>query len=272
MFYSILVNQTTMRLNMKHYTLEDFIIKYNLNDDEKYINDYLQSMARDCVISEMIEFKNPYFLAGPFNEKFGLLTITNHLEYSRRDLKAEAEDFYSYLSYSEGYYQLDSLIKPKSNAGNFISGCYDKNTGEPLPKESFGENVYRFMVENINSKISTLNHPHIEHHVCSKSTLRTSEVIEAILLALKNNDKDKVIASLEKTLNNMEKTTKTFMKDSDCLAAPTYERPYRLHVVGSDDASWSMSYATMNEAMSIRDKILEEPTSETINKYLVFTN
>lgn len=257
---------------MKHYTLEDFIKKYNLNDDEKYINDYLQSMARDCVISEMIEFKDPYFLAGPFNDKFGLLTITNHLESSRRNLKTEVEDFYSYLSYSEGYYQLDSLIKPKSNAGNFISGCYDKNTGEPLPKGSHGENIHRFMVENINSEISTLNHPHIEHHVCAKSTLRTSEVIEAILLALKNNDKDKVIASLEKTLDNMEKTTKTFMTDSDCLAAPTYERPYRLHVVGTDDASWSMSYATMDEAMSMRDKILEEPTSETIHKYLAFTN
>lgn len=254
---------------MKSYTLKDFIKIYNLSDSEKYLNHYLLSLSDGCDLSEMIEFRDPHFLSGPFNEKFGLLTISNSLKDKENELKTEAEEYHSYLISSEGYYELDPLIRPESNDGDFITGCYDKYTGEPLEKDAYGNNVYRFMVENINRDVLTLNHPYIEHHVCSKSTLRVSEVIEGILLALKNNDKDKVISSLEKTLCNMKKEFKT---DSGCVSNPTYERPYILSVVGNDDASWSMSYSTMEEAMSVRNKILKEPTLETVNKYLVFTN
>lgn len=259
---------------MKHYNIKEYVKRYNQHPDEKYMNDYVLSLVKNTDLSEMIEFKEPYFLAGAFSNKFGLLTIKNCLKYNKKELKTQSENLISYLDYSEGYYSFDSLIRPKNEKKvTFVSGCYDKKTGKAIRKEEGGEDSYCFFVENIDDRSLTLNHPFLEKHEydCNTSNLKTSDILETILSSLKNNKVEDVIGSIEKTLLTMKETTKGFFNPVT-YSDPTYERPYRIRVEGNDDSSWSMCYATMEEAQEVRKAILANPCSETIDKYLVFTN
>lgn len=258
---------------MKHYTVKEYIKRYNQRAEEKYMNDYVLSLSKKSQLSEMIEFKDPEFLAGAFSGKFGLLTITNFLKYDKKELKTQAEDLKSYLSYSEGYYSFDKLISPGRKEAVFISGFYDKKTGKPLSRDSLSnhKDVHHFFVEKLDDRTLTLNHPYIEEHKREKTEFRNSDVLKSVLDALKNNKVEDVIYSIERTLDTMKDNTKGFF-NCETEAYATYEKPYRLHVTGTDDSSWSMCYATMEEVNEVRKEILLNPSSETIDKYLVFTN
>ena len=256
---------------MKHYTIKEYLKRYSQTAEQKQMDAYILSLAKGADVAEMIEFKDPYFLAGAFSGKFGFLSITNYLKDKRMELKTQAESLVSYLGYSEGVYSFDELIEPKNVKSLFLAGCYDKKTGKPLPRDSFGENVYRFFVESLDERCSTLNHPYLEKTEYSRSEVRNSDVLRGVLDALKNNKVEDVVFAIEQTLLTMDKKTKGFF-DYDVDAYPTYEKPYKVYVAGNDDSSWSMCYATMEEARAIRAAILAEPTQETIDKYLVFTN
>lgn len=256
---------------MKHYTVKEYLKRYSQTAEQKQMDAYVLSLAKGADVAEMIEFKNPDFLAGAFSGKFGLLTIKNHLSGKGKELKTQAENLASYVGYSEGIYSFDKLIKPKEMNSVFLKGRYDKKTGKPLPKEANGENVYRFFVECLDERTSTLAHPYLEKKELGRSEVRNSDVLRGILGALENNKPEDVILAIKQTLLTMEQKTKGFF-DYETDAYPTYEKPYKVYVVGTDDSSWSMCYATMEEARAVRAAILVEPTQDTIDKYLVFTN
>ena len=256
---------------MKHYTVKEYLKRYSQTAEQKQMDAYLLSLAKGADLAEMIEFKEPDFLAGAFAGKFGFLSITNHLNGKGKELKTQAENLASYVSYSEGVYSFDNLIKPKELNGVFLTGCYDKKTGKPLAQEARGDNVYRFFVESLDERTSTLAHPYLEKKEFSRSEVRNSDVLRGVLDALKSNKAEDVIFAIEQTLLTMDKKTKGFF-DYDVDAYPTYEKPYKVYVAGNDDSSWSMCYATMEEARTVRAAILAEPTQEMIDKYLVFTN
>lgn len=256
---------------MKHYTIKEYLKRYSQTEEQKQMDAYILSLVKGADVAEMIEFKDPYFLAGAFSGKFGLLTIKNHLNSKSTELKAQAENLASYVSYSEGIYSFDKLIKPKGLNSVFLTGAYDKKTGKPLPKEARGDNVYRFFVEGLDERTSTLAHPYLEKKEFSRSEVRNSDVLRGVLDALENNKPEDVIFAIKQTLLTMDEKTKGFF-NYETDAYPTYEKPYKVYVVGTDDSSWSMCYATMEEARAVRAAILAEPTQETIDKYLVFTN
>lgn len=256
---------------MKHYTIKEYLKRYSQTAEQKQMDAYILSLAKGADVAEMIEFREPDFLAGAFSGKFGLLTISNHLSGKGKELKTQAENLASYVGCSEGVYSFDKLIKPKELNGVFLTGCYDKKTGKPLPKEARGDNVYRFFVESLDERTSTLAHPYLEKKELGRSKVRNSDVLKGVLDALKSNKVEDVVFAIEQTLLTMDKKTKGFF-DYDVDAYPTYEKPYKVYIAGNDDSSWSMCYATMEEAREVRAAILAEPTQDTIDKHLVFTN
>lgn len=237
-----------------------------------YIDDYIKSLIKDTVFSEMVEFKDPDFLGGAFDGKYGLITIDNCLKTNYR-LKSDAENFESWLRFSEGLYSFDSLIASNiEGEANYINVLYKKSTGEMIPKPTQWydvKKVHHVFIENRDSRIKTLEHQYLKEDRCSKSNVSNSDLLKSLLTVLKENSKEAVIASIERTLINMEKRTEDFF---DIKSDPSYERPFVLHVHGTDDFSWGIACATYNDAIHIRNIIVKEPTHETLNKYLDFTN
>lgn len=255
---------------MKVLKVKEYLKRYNQDPNQSYMNDYVVSLAKGSQSADMVEFHDPEFLAGAFSGKFGLLTVTSYLKSQKFELKTQAEQMEDYLKYSQGFYSLDPLLSGIDQSRKFISGGYNKVTGNPVDGDKYGKSIHRFFCEKLSDKVLTLNHPYLEEDICSKSELSSKDTLMAVLSALDKYPVEDIKISIQNSLNNMDRMTEEFFTDANTY--PSLELPYRVRLAGNDDASWGMCYSSVEEANKVRNEIIAKPDWDTINKHLLFTN
>lgn len=256
---------------MKVITIKEYIKNYNQLPEEAHMNDYVKSLIKDSKTSDMVEFYNPWFLAGAFSGKFGLLTIENCLKSYGDELKTQAEHYEECVNELVNCHTLSAILKPKNTVFQFISGAYSKKSATPQTKDKYGKDYHRFFTKKPDERILTNNHPHLEIHNCGDHSVSGKGLLISMKEALNLYSKEEVIKAIDDSLSNADRDLERYFSDERNVY-PTYELPFRVRLIGNDDSSWSMCYSTEEEAMEVRKEIIKNPTKTTVDKYLVFTN
>ena len=91
---------------MKVITAKEYTKNYNQLAEEAYMHNYVKSLVKNSKTSDMVEFYNPWFLAGSFSGKFGLLQVDNYLNRENIKLKTQAKDYEEYANTRVNHYTL----------------------------------------------------------------------------------------------------------------------------------------------------------------------
>lgn len=248
-------------------TKEEFIEKYPDNGLFSFEN---LEPNKNFETHFFLEFENPEFLCAPYAEKYAYISITNE-NHGHEKLKSEIENYNDWIKYCNScIYNLAYPIQQAINklpSYEYISGRYDATTGEPVPSTRT-TNYSFFFEENTDSKSSTLNHPYLEKHICSCETYSQFELMTAIQVLLEEKTPEEVNSLLKKSQEKIKQEISNFERISDI----SYDRPYSLHISGTDDTSYGATFSSMKELNEVLEKIKQKPTIDTVNQYLEYTN
>lgn len=243
------------------------------NKPSENLNKYLHSFIDDkkVIQSYMLEFQNPYFLAGAYGDKYGLVLIQDH-RLGDKKLLPEIALYKQWVEYAmSSKYNLPYYISEELNMDSreYISGYYDQETGEPVKDENFIPNKhYSMFEENIDSKSESLNHPFLEKHICAPGRMTILELLSAFEIMIKKDGVETTLKHISDMKDKIESTMNRFERRS-CISI---EKPFYLSVIGTDDASWGASFSSLEDLNLVFNEIKNNPNSDTVHRYLDFTN
>lgn len=255
-------------MNMKSVT--DFLKESN---DTESLKDYLSSFLDDkkVIDSFMLEFQNPYFLAGPYDQKYGLVLIQDH-RLGNKKLLPEIAHYKKWVDYCmTNRYNLPHYLVKELNleSREYFAGYYDQESGSPIKDDDYVSGVhYSMFEENVDPESESLNHPFIKKHVCSPGNFNALELLSAFEIMI---EKD----GIEKTLQHiasMKEKIQTDISRFERRSCVSIEKPFYLHLAGTDDASWGASFKKLEDLNIVLSEIKKNPSSQTVHKYLDFTN
>lgn len=248
-------------------TKEEFIEKYPDNgffSNRKFEpNEHFESLF-------FLEFKDPEFLCCPYEGKYAHVRVTNE-RHGNQKLKSEIQNYNNFVknSNSKMYNLAPGIAKemPNKYSCEYISGQYDLTTGKPVSISQI-HNIDRFFEVNSDPESASLNHPYLEKHICSADYYSSVELMTAIQTLLKTKTPEEVSFLLEQSKTKINAEISRFERISNI----SYDRPYFLHISGTDDTSYAASFSTLEELNEVLDIIKQNPTFDTINEYLEFYN
>lgn len=205
----------------------------------------------DIIRLEAVEFAEPWFLGGPFNEKYGLVYIYH---------KPDAKPLQQQLDKLENdIMQGCSTTYMPYSALNTLEKAYPDATlfhWDPVAKQSY----------------SDFDLPHIEKDILARLE---SNGNRSQLFANTLEGKAKMLGYLtDQELS--EYITRKMESVKQChqeiVQANLYaEHPYMVRLQGTDDASWSLSMATEQQATELVEA-LRTRGQDAVYELMAFTN
>ena len=211
----------------------------------------IMSKTKPTVYVDAINFRDEaYVLAGPFCEKYAYAEITDHSQ--DKDLKSEKE--------------LENFIR-KDTRDTLIFWPYKY---QQKIKDAFGTGCDYWYSEEKGDSISqfdieTGTHPQSYKKTGSKCSLfATSEKgIKKLFSPLSEDE-------YQDGLKQLESKIERYITDA-LETCPTKEKPFKVYVCGNDDASWSKTFATLDECkLLIMD--LHDYGASAMSEQMTFTN
>ena len=219
---------------------------------DKPENSYWRPREKDGTIRvEAVEFAEAYFLAGPFDDKYGLVYIKHHQ--NARPLQEQQDAMYrrvveacstSYMPYSAR----SRLDKEFPDATLFH--------WDPVAKESYSDFDMPHISEELRARLET------EGNRCQLFA-QTPQGMATMLGYLTDDEQAQYRAAKEHSAKQSQ---------AEFIRTGTYaERPYLVRLQGTDDASWSLNAANEDEV----EKLLAELRTrgeDAVYELMVFTN
>lgn len=243
------------------------------NKESESMNNYIGSFLDDKKVIEsfMLEFQNPEFLAGAYERKYGLILIQDH-RLGDKKLLPEIELYKKWADYSmTSRYNLPNYVAKEINleAKDYFSAYYDQNTGQPIKEEDYVSGThYSMFEENIDPESESLNHPFIRTHRCSPGTFNALELLSAFEVMVEKDGIEKTLQHIASMKEKIKASISRFERRS-CVSL---EKPFYLHLAGTDDSSWGASFKTLEDLNAVFDELKKNPNPQTVHNYLDFTN
>jgi len=206
------------------------------------------SRDKNILFIDAVDFKDQaYILAGPFAERFAYVEISQ----STKDLQTPEEQAYSIRKDT-----IDSIIfwpykfqeKIKKSVGNSSQHWFNKTLG------------YSISDLDIQEGASTEGYTYSGD--CSLFAT-TEKGLKKLFSPLTSSEYEEGLKELEpKILQYIDEAEKV---------CPTTKKPYRVYVCGNDDASWSKTFATIEECKLLLED-LHNYGADAMLEQMVFTN
>jgi len=230
-----------------------------VHSNTKYVqvnNNYFLGIVKNSVFSEMIAFIEPDFLAAPWFERFGLVTIRDYTGKCKSIMNMVCEiddlykDIYSYpyeiktwatkkfnlnnLKYYDNYYLFDSN-NDRRMLGLFIH----------VPDNFIVPDCVDFNEWGVNT--------------CSCSNLTSKQLLETIKYISSLPNSDEIFNYVEESVEKGKK----YVIDS-YESSPSMEKPFILTIRGTDDSSWGIAVKTKDKCLEIIEKLKCNPTLDNM--------
>lgn len=237
---------------------------------------WAQELAKggNVVTAFMIEFAQPGFLAGPFGESHGLLTIADHRKGTPKPLVTETEAYNAYLDRQS----LNQFHWPRGLAEKaglptvheYLRGRHRKGTLEPVEADDF-HNSQHFMTKNTLASSATLDHPFVLTENYSSFEMNGNDMIALFRHMTETMDKNAILATLGEVERKIDGSIKSHLAH-EAASDPVIERPFLLRLCGNDDASWSKTFPDAESAIAFADELEAKASYSFVTGNLDFTN
>lgn len=213
-------------------------------------NEYWSEDRKEYLLIDAVDFgKDAYFLAGPFLEKFGLV----YIRFEHKALPFKKLRQYSVENMYESTCWMPHQVKVKVEAA-FGSATEFYFKRKPAFKSISGLDV-----------------------AAGKFDLRKWEKSDNLCQLFWNTHKGR--AKVDAVLDGMDKywwdehvrSYAEKFEAEDLKTLPCAERPYSVILQGSDDASWTRTFATLKEAELLLED-LKKYGQSVVSEQMTFTN
>jgi len=195
--------------------------------------------------------EDAYFLAGPFDGKYGLLYVRHHpdaaplaaqLEKLERDITTACST--SYMPHSAR--ALLHKLYPQATAFHW----------DPVDRVSYSDLDLPHLRQQIRARLDT------QGNRCQLFA-QTPEGMAKLLGLLSADEQDEYMAAKKKAAQECM---------TDLVRTGLYaERPYLVRLQGTDDSSWSSNHATAEEVETLIDT-LRQRGQDAVYDHMTFTN